>query len=287
LERIAVGGHLMLGGDNMDAALAYYALQKSGLPQPNDPTIWSRLVQSARDAKERLLAADAPDTTVISYQGRGSRLVGSTMSIALTREEAVSVLLDGCFPPTGPTEVAERNVRVGLTTLGLPYTSDTAVPRHVCTFLRRHVRAAEAAGATVLDGLPKPDLLLLNGGVFQAPTVVSRLLEVLASWYDGAAPVLLQHTSLDTSVARGAVRYGLSLRGLGTVIGGGTAKAYYVGIEHAGREGARAEGAHAAHAERDARLGVACADEHRADHGGGTAEVAGGADVAHPAEECA
>ncbi len=235
LERIAVGGHLMLGGDNMDAALAFYALQKSGLAQPSDATIWSRLVQSARDVKERLLGVDAPQSAVISYQGRGSSLIGSTKSIVITQEEAIGVLLDGCFPQTARSEVAERTARVGLTTLGLPYTNDTAVPRHICAFLRRHAAAAEEAGASVFDGLPRPDLLLLNGGVFQAPAAVQRLMEVFASWYDGAAPSLLEHTSLDTSVARGAVRYGLALRGLGTVIGGGTPKAYYVGLEHEGR----------------------------------------------------
>lgn len=235
VERIAVGGHLMLGGDNMDAALAFFALQKAGLEQPSDATVWSRLVQSARDVKERLLASDAPESAVISYQGRGSSLFGNTKSIVITKEEAARVLLDGCFPFTGPADVAARAGRVGLTTLGLPYTSDTAVPRHVCAFLRRHATAAAEAGASVHEGLPRPDLLLLNGGVFQAPALVARLLEVFGGWYQGNAPELLQHTSLDTSVARGAVRYGLALRGIGSVITGGTAKAYYVGIEHEGR----------------------------------------------------
>jgi molecular chaperone DnaK (HSP70) len=235
LERIAVGGHLMLGGDNMDAALAYHALRKSGLAQPTDPTVWSRLVSSARDAKEKLLAADAPDTAFISHQGRGSSLIGSTKTIPIHREEAIGVLLDGFFPRTGPNDVAERTARVGLTTLGLPYTQDTAVPRHINAFLRRHAKAAEEAGATAHEGLPRPELLLLNGGVFQAPTVVRRLEEVLLGWYEEGAPALLDHTSLDTSVARGAVRFGLGLRGVGALIGGGTPKAYYVGIEHEGR----------------------------------------------------
>lgn len=235
IERIAVGGHLMLGGDNMDAALAFFALQKAGLEQPSDATVWSRLVQSARDVKERLLGADAPESAVISVQARGSSLVGNTKSIVITKEEAARVLLDGCFPFTGPADVATRSGRVGLTTLGLPYTNDTAVPRHVATFLRRHATAAAEAGAGVQDGLPRPDLLLLNGGVFQAPALVARLLEVLGGWYQGNAPELLEHTSLDTSVARGAVRFGLALRGIGSVITGGTAKAYYVGIEHEGR----------------------------------------------------
>lgn len=234
IERIAVGGHLLLGGDNMDAALAVFALQKAKLPRPEDATVWSGLIHSARDAKERLLAADAPAEAIISYQGRGSRLIGSTKSVVITRDEALTLLLDGCFPRTSPDEVGERTARAGLTSLGLPYVSDTAVPRHVCSFLRRHALSAEQAGATVKDGLPRPDLLLLNGGVFKAPALIERLQEVFAGWYDEGPPALLQHTSLETAVALGAVRSGLARHGLGTTIGGGTAKAYYIGVEHNG-----------------------------------------------------
>ncbi len=235
LERIAVGGHLMLGGDNMDAALAMFALEKAKLTRPEDATVWAALVQSARDAKERLLSEEPPDEAVISYQGRGSRLVGNTRSITVTKEEAERVLLDGCFPCTGPEDVAQKSARAGLTTLGLPYSSDTAVPRHVCSFLRKHVAAALEAEATIVEGLPRPDLVLLNGGVFNAPAVVSRFMEVMDGWYPQGAPTLLEHRSLDTAVALGAVRSGLARRGRGTLIGGGTARAYYIGIEHQGR----------------------------------------------------
>ncbi|MCX4247747.1 hsp70 family protein [Paraliomyxa miuraensis] len=239
IERIAVGGHLMLGGDNMDAALAVYALQEAGIERPSDATVWSGLVQSARQAKERLLSgaqggSEAPDQAVISYVGRGSRLVGSTRSITLDRQEVQRVLLDGFLPLTGPAEVAERTARAGLTTLGLPYATDASIGRHVCSFLRRHVHAATEAGARVDDGLPRPDLLLLNGGVFNAPAMIERLGEVLAGWYGEPVP-LLPHTSLETAVAHGAVRSALARRGLGEVIGGGTARAYYV--ELAGADG--------------------------------------------------
>lgn len=232
IERIAVGGHLMLGGDNMDAALATYALEKAGIERPSDATLWSGLVQSARQAKERLLGADAPEQAVISYVGRGSRLVGSTRSITLERDEAQRVLLDGFLPLTGPAEVAQRAARAGLTTLGLPYATDAAIGRHVCAFLRRHLHAATLAGARVHDGLPQPDLLLLNGGVFNAPAMIERLGHVLAGWYGEPVP-LLEHTSLETAVAHGAVRSALARRGLGEVIGGGTARAYYVELEDA------------------------------------------------------
>ena len=230
IERIAVGGHLMLGGDNMDAALAVFALGKAGISRPEDATVWSALVQSARQAKERLLAADAPPQVVISMQARGSRLVGGTKSIPIDRDEAVQVLLDGFLPRTAAGETAQRVGRAGLTTLGLPYTSDTAIVRHVSTFLRRHADAAADAGARVIEGLPRPDRVLLNGGVFNAPAMVERLMDVLAGWY-GEPVARLEHTSLDLAVAHGAVRSALARRGIGEAIAGGTARAYYIGVE--------------------------------------------------------
>lgn len=233
LERIAVGGHLMLGGDNMDAALAHHIQKAAGVKGRMDPTEWSALVQSARQVKEQLLAADAPEQATVSIQRRGSRLIGGTRSVTVTREEARQVLLDGFVPFTGPEEVATRQGRAGLTTLGLPYTTDAAIPRHVNAFLRRHSEAAAAAGAEIRDGLPRPDAILLNGGVFNAPSLIERLQAVMARWFDDRPIVTLQHTSLDTAVARGAARSALSRRGLSPAIAGGTARAYYVGVEDA------------------------------------------------------
>ncbi|MEM7151840.1 MAG: Hsp70 family protein [Myxococcota bacterium] len=233
IDRIAVGGHLMLGGDNMDAALAMHALDQSGQARPDDATVWSAIVHGARQAKERLLGADAPESAVISYVGRGSRLIANTRSITITQESARQVLLDGFLPHSGPDEVAKRAARAGLTTLGLPYATDAAIGRHICAFLRRHVDAAAEAGAEVVDGLPRPDLLLLNGGVFNAPAMIDRLGEVLSGWYGGEPVPLLEHTSLDTAVAHGAVRSALARHGIGEVIGGGTARAYYIQVEDA------------------------------------------------------
>ncbi len=235
LERIAVGGHLVLGGDNMDAALAHHVVDQLG-GRRLDPSEWSALVQAAREAKERLLAADAPNAAVVSVQRRGSRLVGGTESVSVTRDEAHRLLLDGFVPKTGPAEVAvAKGGRAGLTTLGLPYVTDPAIPRHVCAFLRKHAEAARAAGARVVDGLPRPDRLLLNGGVFNGPALVARFAEVLAGWYGEPVP-LLRHESLDLAVARGAARYALARRGLGELIGGGSARAYYLGVTGAGGE---------------------------------------------------
>lgn len=237
LERIAVGGHLMLGGDNMDAALAHHVLQKAGISKKLDPSEWAALVQSARQTKERLLAAAAPAEAVVSIQQRGSRLLSGTRSVTVSREEVDTLLLDGFLPFTERDATAGRQARAGLTTLGLPYATDPAIPRHISDFLRKHVRAAEDAGAPIEDGLPKPDLLLLNGGVFNAPAAAKRLTAVVNAWFAETDAVRqLPYRSLDVAVSSGAARYGLVRRGLGQLITGGTPRAYYIGVD--GPEGA-------------------------------------------------
>ena len=230
LERIAVGGHLLLGGDNMDAALAHHVLEKAKR-QNLDPSEWSALVQSVRHAKETLLGDNAPEEVIVSLQKRGSRLIGGTQSIPLSKAEVNELLVDGFIPKTGPGDVPEKEKRAGLTTLGLPYATDPAIPRHICAFLRRHAESAKEVGATIEDGLPRPDVVLLNGGVFHAPALVERLSDVFAQWYGGKPIRFLEHTSLSTAVASGAVRFGLARHGHGKVITGGAVRAYYVGVQ--------------------------------------------------------
>lgn len=228
IERIAVGEHLMLGGDNMDVTLARHVEGRLG--QRLDASRWSALVQACRQAKEALLAPSAPPEYGIAAVGRGSRLVGGALAVKVTKEEAERILLDGFLPKTRPDEVPGRKGRVGLTELGLPYASDPAISRHVNAFLRRHVQAAAETGVTIHDGLPRPDAVLLNGGVFNAPAVVARLAEVLEGWFGEPVP-LLTHASFDLAVARGAAYYGLVRRGFGVRIGGGSPRAFYVGVE--------------------------------------------------------
>ena len=230
LERIAVGGHLLLGGDNMDAALAHHVLEKAKR-QNLDPSEWSALVQSVRHAKETLLGDNAPEEVIVSLQKRGSRLIGGTQSIPLSKAEVNELLVDGFIPKTGPSDVPEKEKRAGLTTLGLPYATDPAIPRHICAFLRRHAESAKEVGATIEDGLPRPDVVLLNGGVFHAPALVERLSDVFTQWYGGKPIRFLEHTSLSTAVASGAVRFGLARHGHGKVITGGAVRAYYVGVQ--------------------------------------------------------
>ena len=232
LTRLAVGDHLLLGGDNVDVTLAHQVERHLGVRL--DAVQWSLLVQACRVAKEQLLAPAGPSRATVAVPGRGSRLVGGTLSSELAREEAAAVLLDGFFPRVAPDDLPRRAGRTGLLELGLPYEVEPAVTRHALAFLRDH--AAEVGRATGRPGaLPRPDALLLNGGVFTPTPVRERLREVVSSWFPGEGPVaLLDSDRLDVAVARGAARFALARRGRGLRIGGGTARAYFVGVDAPG-----------------------------------------------------
>jgi molecular chaperone DnaK (HSP70) len=235
LRRIAVGEHLMLGGDNMDIALA--RLAESRLAPPGSrlpPAQWIQLVHAARAAKEALLSPEAPERHPFSIAGSGSRLIGSTLSGEFAREELQRCVLEGFLPASGAAEPVRRSLRGALQELGLPYAQDPVIPRHIASFLRQHAEAASAAlgepGAGT--GLPRPDAILLNGGVFKSPLVVDTLLARLGAWWpEAGVPRLLEGASLDLAVARGAVSRGLARRGLVRAISGGSAHSLFIGVE--------------------------------------------------------
>src|SRR5215217_1448168 len=238
LRRLAVGDHLMLGGDNMDAALARRVEEKLLADGRRlSATQWTQAIQAARTAKEALLGKEPPEKYGVSLAGEGSRLLGGTLSSELTREEAHALVLDGFFPRTPPTERPRRAARMALQELGLPYVQDAAVTRHLAAFLAQHAAAGFAAlgEAPPSEGaLPRPDAILLNGGVFNSPWISERLVEAVSAWWPDAPRIsLLRHVSLELAVARGAAYYGLERRGHGLRIGGGAARAYYVGLQRA------------------------------------------------------
>lgn len=244
LRRIAVGDHLMLGGDNMDAALARRLEERmlSG-GRKLSATQWSQLVQATRAAKETLLGPNPPERHGIALASEGSRLLGATLSAELSRQEAEQLILDGFIPACGPGERPLRAARVALQELGLPYANDPALTRHLAAFLAKHAPGGFAAlgQAPAAEGLPRLDAILLNGGVFNSAALASRLVEVVSAWWPDQPPIpLLAHDSLELAVARGAAYYGLVRRGLGRRIGGGAAHAFYVGLE-AGKESAAAQ----------------------------------------------
>lgn len=229
VERAAVGRHLLLGGDNIDLALAHRAeaeWAKGG--EKLSPAQFAELVLACRSAKERLLSHTPPDSVAVSVAGRGAALVGHTLRSELRREVVESIVLDG-FLPMGELGAKAPRARAALSGFGLPYEQDPAITRHVGAFLLRHGVTGGEAGRQV-------DAVLFNGGLFRAPRVVDRLVRVLSDWMGRDVRVLAQDAP-ELAVARGAVAYGQALRGFGRRIGGGSAHGYYVGL--AAREGGR------------------------------------------------
>ncbi len=231
LRRMAVGNHLLVGGDNMDLALAHFVagrFAEKGVKL--DPWQSVALWHSCRNAKETLLAVDqaASETYAISVLGRGSRLIGGTVSTEVERNSVGQLLVDGFFPHCNVSDRPARRAASGFRELGLPYEADTAVTRHLAAFLQAH---GPEVGQPV-----RPTHVLFNGGVFKADRLRQRLLDVLGAWFPGdQSPRMLEgRHDLDHAVARGAAYYGWSKHRGGLRIRGGTARAYYVGIETAG-----------------------------------------------------
>jgi molecular chaperone DnaK (HSP70) len=240
LRRIAVGEHLMLGGDNMDAALGRKAEERmAARGKKLSVAQWSQLAQAARLAKETLLNELAPDHFNLSIVSEGSRLVGGALSAQIKQTEAEQLILDGFLPICGPEAAPQRTTRLAFQELGLPYAQDPAITRHLADFLRAHATAGFDALSVQNPHclLPRPDALLLNGGVFNSPKITERLVQVVSSWWPESPTIpLLAHSSLELAVARGAAFYGLVRRGLGRRIGGGAAHALYVGLGKTGTE---------------------------------------------------
>lgn len=237
LERAAVGNHTLVGGDNMDLALAHFAaglFEKQGVKLDAWQSVG--LWHACRTAKETLLAAGGAERHPVSVLGRGSRLIGGTVTTELTRDDVMQLLVDGFFPPCDAGAKPVKQRASGFRELGLPYESDTAVTRHLAAFLSTNgvTGAAASAGDGAAGG--KPLHVLFNGGVFKAETLRYRVLDVLESWCGASRrpQALAGDLDLDCSVARGAAFYARSKRAGGIRIRGGAARSYYVGIESAG-----------------------------------------------------
>jgi hypothetical protein len=242
LHRVAVGDHILLGGDNMDLALAHVVARKLAAAGTTlDAWQMRSLTQGCRVAKETLLADPEAPAQPIVVPSRGSRLIGGTIRTELTREEVTATLVEGFFPQVGADARPVTRTRAGLTQVGLPYAQDAAVTRHLAAFLARQAGAtaelpgfdhAAPEGATFLH----PTALLFNGGVFKSDLLAQRVLDVLNGWLEGeGAPAarLLEGADLDRAVAQGAAYYGYVRRGRGVRIRGGTAQSYYVAVESA------------------------------------------------------
>lgn len=238
LKRIAVGNHILVGGDNMDLALAHYA-REAFAAKNVEVDAWQSVAlwHSCRTAKESLLAVGGPKKHPVTVLGRGSKLVGGTISVDLDREAVSTELLDGFLPPCELTAQPARRRASGFREIGLPFETDAAITRHLAHFLTQQSEAASAAGTGADAGTngARPTHILFNGGVLKASALRERLLEVIGSWFGDNPPDVLEgNHDLDFAVARGAAYYGSVKDGRGVRIRGGTARSYYVGIETAG-----------------------------------------------------
>ncbi|SFU87606.1 Hsp70 family protein [Pseudoduganella namucuonensis] len=256
LTRIGVGNHLILGGDNMDLALARLVETRLAGGDPLAARLsaarMAQLTERCRAAKEQLLAADAPDKVPVTLLGGGSKLIGGTRTVELARDEVECMVVDGFFPMGAADQQATRT-RGGIVEFGLPYASDAAITRHLASFLHQHAAAArEALGQPDAGaaGLPMPDTLLLNGGVFRADALAKRLAATLAAWR-GAPLRVLHNENPDVAVARGGVAYALGKQGRAPSIGGGSPRSYFLLLDSE-----RAEAGHADHAPHATRRAV-------------------------------
>jgi hypothetical protein len=239
LERVAVGDHILLGGDNIDLALAgavsaRLAEKGTRIDSRQMQALWN----NCRIAKERLLNPESSaQEQPVTILGKGTGLVGGTIKASLLRSDIDQVLGEGFLPSAASSEMPAAQRRVGLQELGLPYAADPAITRHMARFLRQQASSAQQSSVRRgPSGLACPTHVLFNGGVLNAALARQRILATLDSWLaaEGLPAVKpLSGEDLMHAVARGAAYYGIARSGRGVRIRGGVPRTYYVGVESA------------------------------------------------------
>ncbi len=243
-HRVAVGNHLILGGDNLDLALAHHLEQRFTPGGTLNARQWDVLLGTCRRVKETLLGDDPPESVTVHLPGGGAKLVGGGLRTEVTRAEVCELLVEGFLPRV---ELTDRPVQrqSGFQEFGLPFASDAGITRYLAAFLCAHRNAGQEVDSEVEPGSAasgvaehdpaRPDVVLFNGGFFASPLLRDRLLEVLTGWFRDAgepewAPMVLDHDRLDLAVARGAAYYGMVRRGEGVRIAASLARSYYVSV---------------------------------------------------------
>ncbi|WDQ19290.1 Hsp70 family protein [Rhodopirellula sp. P2] len=228
-HRVAVGKHLILGGDNLDLAVAKAAEAKLG--RTLSPRQWQQLLAAARQTKETFLSEPRPERTTIHLPGEGSSLIGGGLRVEMTAEEVDTLLLDGFFPDVEMTSEVDSQ-QSGFQEVGLPYAADPAVTKHLAEFLREHRRTGlddQPADAVDCVDSDQVNLVLFNGGVLTAPAIRKRVVGSLTKWF--SKPNVLESARLDLAVAQGAAHYAMVLRGHGVRIAANLARTYFMQIE--------------------------------------------------------
>ncbi|MGB9436540.1 MAG: Hsp70 family protein [Desulfobacterales bacterium] len=229
-ERIAVGDHLILGGDNIDLALARRV--ETGLTGPRrsmSTNRWKALCHQCRQAKETILGGSA-ETFKVTLMGEGSRLIAGTLSAELGQDEVIDTILEGFFPLVAAETVPNTAGRKGITEFGLPYEQEPAITRHLGRFLEQH---RDDIFQTLQRQSSAPDLILYNGGSLRPAKIQQRIRAALRHWYretDSERPRVLENPDPDLAVALGAAYYGLVKVGEGVRVGSGSPRGYYLGI---------------------------------------------------------
>lgn len=218
LNRVGVGDHLMLGGDNIDLALAHYAEQSLNKSKPMNAQALMKLINQTRQVKESLLRPDAPEQAKISILGSGSRLIGGTQSALIEKTALHKMVLDGFFPLTDQSQMPDQRAQA-VVEFGLPYAHDAAISKHLAQFLSQHSPDKQV-----------PEAVLFNGGIFNSDLIKARLIEILSQWR-GAPVTLLENPNPDLAVAFGAVAYAKARRGAALKIGGGSARSYFLHLK--------------------------------------------------------
>lgn len=228
-HRVAVGNHLILGGDNLDLALAKFT---EGLLSPDlslPPRDWDRLIQTCRSAKETMLQPERPTEYTISLVGEGSRLIGNLRTVTITDQQVDQVLVDGFFPIVDRDSAPEVG-ESGFREFGLPFAHDPAITKHLANFLNHHARAGLDESDT--ESAVSPSLILFNGGVMASPILQQRIVDSVSKWFASEQTDLsvLESDQLDLAVAHGAAYYGMVRRGLGIRIAANLARSYYIQV---------------------------------------------------------
>jgi molecular chaperone DnaK (HSP70) len=243
-ERTAIGEHLLLGGDNVDLALARLVEEKLGRPRLSLRQ-QNALRRQCCAAKERLLGDEAAESAPVTVLGGGRSVVGGALATQLTRAEVENILVEGFLPASAPGDLPAPERRAGLRELGLPYASVPAITKHLAAFLTQAALAMKAGGddGTEAEGgsaMARPDAILFNGGFFHPALARERLVAAVAGWFPGQGqrwrPKVLHNEAPETAVAVGAAYYARVRRTGGVRVSGGSARGYYIGVQQAGQE---------------------------------------------------
>lgn len=238
-HRVAVGEHLILGGDNLDLTIAKYLENKIAGGKKLEPYQWDVLVGASRNVKEQLLAGNAEASMSVSLPGRGAKLLGSSLKAEVAAAEIRQLILDGFLPEVNLAEKPQRHAS-GFQEFGLPFASDPAITKYLAEFLVSHAADGADETADSNEQSPeqsdaKPDLVLFNGGFFASSVLRQATIERISGWFRSDddptwSPVILDNDRLDLAVARGAAYYGMVRRDQGVRIAASLARSYYIAV---------------------------------------------------------